>query len=298
MTKTTRKKVKKIADQKPVSKPNKFAEEVAEESLENIDLNPRHELFVVEFVSNGFNGTKAYQKVFECSEDVARKNASRLLTNADIKKAIRTALDKLIVKLEITSERVLQEIAKMAFANMGEYITILEDGSAYVDLSKVGMTETAAIQEVVSDEYAEGRGEDARVVKRVKLKLADKTRNLELLGKYLKLFSESTPASSTQTATILQEVFDGTMSVREAAYKFNILGLPLPEVLKIELSKQEPEEPDTPPGTSDEDLLRRAQEALDAANGQREHFLPQRQAEVRELKEQMKKIDSFGPAEQ
>jgi len=295
LTKITRKKVKKIAAQKTVSNPNKFAEETVEESLENIDLNPRHELFVVEFVSNGFHGTKAYQKVFECSEDVARKNASRLLTNADIKKAIRTALDKLIAKMEITPERVLQEIAKMAFANMGEYIAIQEDGSAYVDLSKVDMAGTAAIQEVVSDEYAEGRGEDARVVKRVKLKLADKTRNLELLGKYLKLFSESTPASSTQTATILQEVFDGTMSVREAAYKFNILGLPLPEVLKIELSKQEPEEPDTPPGTSDEDLLQRAQEALDHANRQREQFLPQRQAEVQELKENMKHVDSFGP---
>ena len=100
---------------------------------------------------------------------------------------------------------------------------------------------------------------------------------------------------SAKVVKILEDVIAGTLTVREAAYKVNAMGLPLPEVLKIEMSKQEPEEPETPPAASEEDLDKKYEEGFARANGQREHFLPQRQAEVQELKENMKKVDSFGP---
>lgn len=48
--------------------------------------------------------------------------------------------------------------------------------------------QAAALQEVTVDEYKEGRGEGAKQVKRVKLKLCDKRQSLVDIGKHLGMF--------------------------------------------------------------------------------------------------------------
>ena len=68
----------------------------------------------------------------------------------------------------------------------------------HVDLSKVTRDQAAAIHEITVDEYMEGKGEDARRVKRTRFKLCDKDRSLELLGKHLKLFTERVEVSALE----------------------------------------------------------------------------------------------------
>ena len=92
-------------------------------------------------------------------------------------------------KLEITAEQVLREIALMGFANVMDYFTPQADGTAYVDSSGLTRDQAAAITELTVEAFTSGRGTAAREVKRVKLKLADKSRNLELIGKHLGLFA-------------------------------------------------------------------------------------------------------------
>lgn len=50
-------------------------------------LKGKHVLFVNEYLISQ-NVTQAYMKVYGCSEDAARKNGSRLMTNDDIKSEI------------------------------------------------------------------------------------------------------------------------------------------------------------------------------------------------------------------
>ena len=81
----------------------------------------------------------------------------------------------------------------MGYANMQDYIQT-ENGDVFLDLSKLTREQAAAIQEITFDEYVErgtnkGNG-NGRRIKRMRFKLADKTRSLELLGKHLKLFTE------------------------------------------------------------------------------------------------------------
>ena len=80
----------------------------------------------------------------------------------------------------------------MAFSRLDDYLNVQEDGSAVADMSVLAEDPNAgaALQEMTTEEYTEGRGEDAREVKRIKFKLADKAKSLEMLGKHLKLFTD------------------------------------------------------------------------------------------------------------
>ena len=146
----------------------------------------RREIFIREYLKD-LNATRSAIAA-GYSEKGARVQGVRLLTNANVKQRIEEALAKKVDKLDISVDRVLGELSKMAFANMADYTKAQADGSAYVDLSNLTREQWAAIQEVQTEEYVEGKGDDARNVRKVRFKLADKRSSLELLGKYLKLF--------------------------------------------------------------------------------------------------------------
>jgi hypothetical protein len=59
-----------------------------------------------------------------------------------------------------------------------------------VDISQLTREQTAAIQEVTVDTYMEGGGKNAREVKKVRFKLADKRAALVDLGRHHKLFTD------------------------------------------------------------------------------------------------------------
>ena len=150
--------------------------------------NSRHEIFALEYVKD-LNGTRAAIAV-GYSAKTADRAASRLLSNVEVRALLAKLTKKHADKLDLSAEKVLSELSSMGFSNMLDYIKATEEGSAYVDLSNLTREQSSAIQEVTVDAYVEGKGKHARKVKRTKLKLVDKIRSLELLGKHLKLFTE------------------------------------------------------------------------------------------------------------
>lgn len=95
---------------------------------------------------------------------------------------------------------VLQEIELLAFANMRDYLQITDKGEAFVDLSTLTREQAAAIQEIKVDEAAGGAGDGRREkVQRTTFKLSDKTKNLELLGRFHKLWTEKIEISGMDT---------------------------------------------------------------------------------------------------
>ena len=150
--------------------------------------NSRHEIFAREYVKD-LNGTRAAIAA-GYGEKGAHVRASQLLRNRKVQGLLAKLTKKHADKLDLSAEKVLSELSSMGFSNMLDYIKPTEEGSAYVHLSNLTREQSAAIQEVTVDEYVEGKGKHARKVKRTKLKLVDKIRSLELLGKHLKLFTE------------------------------------------------------------------------------------------------------------
>lgn len=118
----------------------------------------------------------------------AKQQATLMLARPRVKRALEDFQAGLASALEVTPKRVLGELARIAFANMDDYVVVQRDGSAYVDLSKCTRAQLAALSEITVDEYVEGKGAEARPVKRVKIKFHSKTQALEDLSKHLGLF--------------------------------------------------------------------------------------------------------------
>lgn len=74
---------------------------------------------------------------------------------------------------------------------MGDYTRVDADGKAVLDMSAITRDQFAAVQEIRED-TAGGSGDGERkLVIRTTLKLADKTKNLELLARHLGMLQDN-----------------------------------------------------------------------------------------------------------
>lgn len=149
------------------------------------------EIFARKYVET-LNQGEAYREAHPgVEESTAGPAAHRFIRRPDVRARVQELFDARAKKLEISAEKVLQEIAALAFSNPHDYVLIQEDGSPVIDLTGLSRQQFAAIQEILVDEYVEGKGDAARDVKRIKVKFYDKGQNLERLGRHLKLFSDT-----------------------------------------------------------------------------------------------------------
>jgi phage terminase small subunit len=108
--------------------------------------------------------------------------------NVQLASRERARLERSAERYAVTTDRVVAELARIAFANTMDYWSVDSKGQPQLDMSKITRDQGAAISEIVVDEYKDSRGADAREVKRVRIKLADKRQALVDLGRHLGLF--------------------------------------------------------------------------------------------------------------
>jgi phage terminase small subunit len=159
-----------------------------------VKLSEKHKRFVAEYLID-LNATQAAIRAGYKAK-WAEKNAIRLKGNEGVAEAIAEGQKKRLNKLEITAEKVLGRIERNADANMYDYIRILESGEAVVDLSALTREQAYSIQEITVDETAGGSGDGVRErVKRTRFRLKDTLGANELLGRYLKLWTDKVQLS-------------------------------------------------------------------------------------------------------
>lgn len=84
-------------------------------------LNEKQALFVEEYLTNGFNATQAYLKVYGEVRN-PRANAYQIKNHPDVKAAIQRRLDEMVGdKAEIAS-KVLAQLNDMAFSDKNDEI--------------------------------------------------------------------------------------------------------------------------------------------------------------------------------
>lgn len=151
-------------------------------------LNARQQKFVAEYLID-LNATQAAIRA-GYSKKTAYSIGQENLKKPEIAAELAKRQAKLAAKLEVTAEWVVAELANLARANMQDYMRVGPDGDPVLDYSNLTREQAAALTEVTVDDYKDGRGADAREVRRVKFKLADKRAALVDLGRHLGLFVE------------------------------------------------------------------------------------------------------------
>ena len=143
----------------------------------------RYRVFANAFLKT-LNATEA-AKVAGYNVKTAASQGSLLLNNPKVKAILEAKRQRLEEKTEITVERCLNELAKVGFGTLKNYFRIDHEGQPEIDLANLTDDEWAALGEITTEVFWDGKGDQARDVKRTKIKLHDKIKPLELMMKHL-----------------------------------------------------------------------------------------------------------------
>lgn len=124
------------------------------------------------------------------SEGSANVIGCENLTKPNIADYIQKAIAEQSKRTLITADRVLEELAKLAFFNMAD---VLDDTGAMKPLNTWSRDSLAVVQEVTDDTL---KSEEETTLLRRKVKLSDKKASLELLGRHLKLFTDKVESTT------------------------------------------------------------------------------------------------------
>jgi phage terminase small subunit len=133
-------------------------------------------------------GWRAYKSVYpNCTRHGAENGYTRLSKDPDFAARIDELKAAAAEGAVASARQVLEELTKIGLANMQDYVG---PDFAMREISEMSRDQTAALAEVIVETFMGGRGEDAREVRRVKFKLADKRAALVDLGRHHKLFTD------------------------------------------------------------------------------------------------------------
>lgn len=175
-------------------------------------MKHEHRIFANEYLIE-FNGTKSYRVAYpDCnSDESAAVNASRLLRNAKINAYIEQRMKEREMRTEITQDKVLYELAKIGFADIGDFLEyktvstvtdVLDDEGKpivgykqIVNLIDSEIVDTGVIQEVsLSNDGS------------FKFKLYDKQKALIDIGKHIGMFVDRKEITGGLGVTIVDDV--------------------------------------------------------------------------------------------
>ena len=151
-------------------------------------LTMKQARFVEEYLVD-LNGKQAAIRA-GYSVKAAEVQASRLLNFAKVRIAINAAMRARSRRTAITADRVLLELAAMAFSNIFDFIRVQADGSVHIDLARATRDRAAAIHDVVLRAHTGGGGsaDEKRGVKLIEIELCDKLKALDMLARHLGMF--------------------------------------------------------------------------------------------------------------
>ncbi len=178
-------------------------------------LSPRQELFCREYLID-LSGRKAVIRAgYSTSSDSAETQSCRLLNNVRIRRRIEELSGKQSALLGLTAELVLRELANIAKADIGDAFNekgeLLHPQAMPEDIRKAVSSFECLEQFEMNYDDGKPRREMTGYLKKVRLN--DKIKALDLLGKHLKLFTDKIEHSGKVT---LEELVMGSMKKDES----------------------------------------------------------------------------------
>lgn len=155
-------------------------------------LTERQKRFVAEYLVD-LNATQAAIRS-GYSEKTAGQIGQENLKKPEIQRAINDAIQKQQERTEITQDMVINELAAIGFSRITNYAEIDEQLINIKPTATMTPEQVAAIASIEQGNYG------------IKLKLYDKVRALELLGKHFGLFEQPTGCAQTEENNLLEAI--------------------------------------------------------------------------------------------
>jgi phage terminase small subunit len=138
----------------------------------------KRKLFAREYARD-LNGTQAAIRA-GFAPSSANRRAYEMLREPEITAMVHKCLDAACARADVNADRVIKELARVAFADPAAAVRVDRGRVRVADTDQLTVDQRAAIAEVSETE----RG--------IRVKLQDKVRALELLGKYLAMWTDRT----------------------------------------------------------------------------------------------------------
>lgn len=162
--------------------------------------NARHERFARNYATHR-NGTKAYIAAGYKDGPGAAVSATRMLKNPKIAARIEELESKTLKSLDITAERVMLEMARVAFSDVRK---LFDENGKMRPLHELDDDTAAAISAIEVESRPEtqgkGKGKKTIVVGVTKARLWDKSANLRMLAQRFKLIGSDADEALTNLA--------------------------------------------------------------------------------------------------
>lgn len=190
-----------------------------------MELTVKQRIFCNEYLVD-FNATRAYKVAYpSCTKDeTAKANGSRLIANANVKAFIDKRIKDREKRTEITQDMVLEELAKIAFANGTDFAKVVEKPYMKPVLddagNKIGEEEAfyKDVEVIETDKLPDDKRKAVSCIRNTKhgisIESCDKVKALELLGKHLGIWTDK-------------------IEIKEAKEKVDLTGLTTEEIQEL-----------------------------------------------------------------
>ena len=150
-------------------------------------MTEKQKIFADEYLID-LNATRAYRKAYPSvkRDETAAQAGSRMLRNVKVAAYIQERMQERQKRTEITQDRVLQELAAIAFAKATDYAEVKDDCVKVKDTEELDEQQIRAIAGIKEGKFG------------IEVKLNDKEKALELLGRHLGMFKDKVEVSGLE----------------------------------------------------------------------------------------------------
>ena len=150
-------------------------------------MTEKQKIFADEYLID-LNATRAYKVAYPKvkKDKTAAQAGSRMLRNVKVERYIQERMQARQERTEITQDRVLEELAAIAFARTTDYAEVKDGRVLLKNTENLNEQQIRAIAGIKDGKYG------------IEIKLNDKEKALELLGRHLGMFKDKVEVSGLE----------------------------------------------------------------------------------------------------
>lgn len=163
-------------------------------------LSPRHRIMIDAYFSNGFKEPEA-----ALMAGYESASASQLFKRPDVVAEIERRMNMLSARSKVTAEWITEQLYNIANGGntLAKYKRVLDDGSIMHDFTGATREELALITDLTVESYMDGKGEDAREVKKFKVSHTEPKSALDSLARILGMFKDKVEVEHSVTERLM-----------------------------------------------------------------------------------------------